>query len=209
VRRLAGPELIAERDAGRSSIERVAPSGAAAQHVSTRRNWPTGRGFERWYGFLGAETNQWYPDLVYDNHMVDQPRSPAGGYHLTDDLTDKALEFIQDAQAFAQRSRSPSTFSTLEFECLRNNYDAIVEWGHSRSRRVAAPDRHPEPDTRDPRRGDLMIPPKGSHLMAALIPDAQIRVYPDAAHGFLSQHPIEVAADVNAFLADDDREGRS
>jgi arylsulfatase len=32
--------------------------------ASTRRNWPSGRGFERWYGFLGAETNQWYPDLV-------------------------------------------------------------------------------------------------------------------------------------------------
>jgi arylsulfatase A-like enzyme len=33
--------------------------------ASTRRNWPTGRGFERFYGFLGAETNQWYPELVY------------------------------------------------------------------------------------------------------------------------------------------------
>ena len=51
--------------------------------ASTRRNWPTGRGFERWYGFLGAETNQWYPDLVYDNHPVDQPRTPEEGYHLT------------------------------------------------------------------------------------------------------------------------------
>ncbi|TCC48967.1 arylsulfatase [Kribbella capetownensis] len=69
--------------------------------ASTRRNWPTGRGFERWYGFLGAETNQWYPDLVYDNHPVDQPRSPAEGYHLTDDITDKAIEFIQDAKAIA------------------------------------------------------------------------------------------------------------
>jgi arylsulfatase A-like enzyme len=39
--------------------------------ASTRRNWPTGRGFERFYGFLGAETNQWYPELVYDNHPVD------------------------------------------------------------------------------------------------------------------------------------------
>ena len=67
--------------------------------ASTRRNWPSGRGFERWYGFLGAETNQWYPDLVYDNHLVDQPRSPEEGYHLTDDLTDKALEFIDDAKA--------------------------------------------------------------------------------------------------------------
>ena len=43
--------------------------------ASTRRNWPSGRGFERWYGFFGAETNQWFPDLVYDNHFVDQPRS--------------------------------------------------------------------------------------------------------------------------------------
>ncbi len=67
--------------------------------AATRRNWPSGRGFERWYGFLGAETNQWYPDLVYDNHPVDQPRSPEEGYHLTEDLTDKALEFIKDAKA--------------------------------------------------------------------------------------------------------------
>ena len=67
--------------------------------ASTRRNWPTGRGFERWYGFLGAETNQWYPDLVYDNHMIDQPSLPEDGYHLTDDITDKALEFIKDAKA--------------------------------------------------------------------------------------------------------------
>ena len=69
--------------------------------ASTRRNWPTGRGFERFYGFLGAETNQWYPDLVYDNHPVDQPRSPEEGYHLTVDLTDKALEFIKDAKVIA------------------------------------------------------------------------------------------------------------
>ena len=69
--------------------------------ASTRRNWPTGRGFERWYGFLGAETSQWYPDLVYDNHPVDQPSSPEEGYHLTVDLTDKAIEFIQDAKSIA------------------------------------------------------------------------------------------------------------
>ncbi len=42
--------------------------------ASTKRQWPLGRGFERYYGFLGGETNQWYPDLVYDNHPV----APAG-----------------------------------------------------------------------------------------------------------------------------------
>jgi arylsulfatase len=69
--------------------------------ASTRRNWPTGRGFERFYGFLGAETNQWYPELVYDNHPVDQPAPPEDGYHFTGDITDKALEFIRDAKAIA------------------------------------------------------------------------------------------------------------
>ena len=66
--------------------------------ASTKRNWPVGRGFERYYGFLGGETNQWYPDLIYDNHPVDQPAMPEDGYHLTTDLTDKAIEFVRDAK---------------------------------------------------------------------------------------------------------------
>ena len=69
--------------------------------ASTRRNWPTGRGFERWYGFLGAETSQWYPELTYDNHPVDQPKTPEEGYHFGEDITDKAIEFIMDAKAVA------------------------------------------------------------------------------------------------------------
>ncbi|HTO01983.1 MAG TPA: arylsulfatase, partial [Microthrixaceae bacterium] len=69
--------------------------------ASSRRNWPSGRGFERWYGFLGAETSQWYPELVYDNHPVDQPATPEEGYHLSVDITDKAIEFIRDAKSVA------------------------------------------------------------------------------------------------------------
>ncbi len=69
--------------------------------ASRKRGWPVGRGFERFYGFLGAETNQWYPELVYDNHPVEQPYSPEAGYHLTTDLTDRALAFISDAKAIA------------------------------------------------------------------------------------------------------------
>jgi arylsulfatase len=69
--------------------------------ASRKTQWPLGRGFERFYGFLGAETNQWYPDLTYDNHPVEQPYSPEEGYHLTTDLTDKALSFIRDAKAIA------------------------------------------------------------------------------------------------------------
>jgi arylsulfatase A-like enzyme len=69
--------------------------------ASSKRQWPLGRGFERYYGFLGGETNQWYPDLVYDNHPERPPRTPEEGYHLTVDLTDKAIEFVQDAKAIA------------------------------------------------------------------------------------------------------------
>ena len=69
--------------------------------ASTKRNWPVGRGFERFYGFLGAETNQWYPDLVHDNHPVEQPSTPEEGYHFSVDITDRALEYIGDVKSIA------------------------------------------------------------------------------------------------------------
>jgi arylsulfatase len=63
--------------------------------------WPLGRGFERFYGFMGGGTHQYYPELVYDNHQVEQPKSPEEGYHVTEDLVDKAMGFIADAKQVA------------------------------------------------------------------------------------------------------------
>jgi arylsulfatase A-like enzyme len=63
--------------------------------------WPLGRGFERFYGFLGGDTHQYYPDLVYDNHRIDPPKTPEQGYHLSADLADKAIEFISDVKQLA------------------------------------------------------------------------------------------------------------
>ncbi|MGY1755098.1 arylsulfatase [Blastococcus sp. SYSU D01042] len=63
--------------------------------------WPLGRGFERFYGFLGGDTSQWHPELVHDNHQVDPPRTPEEGYHLTEDLADRAIDFIADAKQVA------------------------------------------------------------------------------------------------------------
>ena len=63
--------------------------------------WPLGRGFERYYGFLGGETHQYYPELVYDNHQVEPPATPDDGYHLTEDLVDKAISFVADAKQVA------------------------------------------------------------------------------------------------------------
>jgi len=63
--------------------------------------WPLGRGFERYYGFLGGDTHQYYPDLTYDNHRVEPEKTPEEGYHLTEDLVDKAIGFIADSKQVA------------------------------------------------------------------------------------------------------------
>ena len=61
--------------------------------------WPTGRGFERYYGFLYGATNQYYPDLHYDNHPVDPPRTPEEGYHVTEDIVDMSVRFVRDQKS--------------------------------------------------------------------------------------------------------------
>ena len=63
--------------------------------------WPLGRGFDRYYGFLGGDTSQYYPDLVYDTHQVEPPKTPEEGYHLTPDLVEKAIGFIADTKQLA------------------------------------------------------------------------------------------------------------
>ncbi|MEM1413083.1 MAG: sulfatase-like hydrolase/transferase, partial [Pseudomonadota bacterium] len=55
---------------------------------ASRQSWPLGMGFDRFYGFLGGETNNWYPDLVEDNSFVAAPATPEEGYHLSKDLAD-------------------------------------------------------------------------------------------------------------------------
>ena len=60
-----------------------------------------GRGFERFYGFLGGETHQFYPELIYDNHEVEAEGGPEDGYHVTEDLVDKSIGFIADAKQVA------------------------------------------------------------------------------------------------------------
>jgi arylsulfatase len=60
--------------------------------------WPLGLGFERFYGFLGGDTNQYAPELVSDNGFVDPPKTPGEGYHLTEDLADRAIRLVLDQQ---------------------------------------------------------------------------------------------------------------
>ena len=60
--------------------------------------WPLGRGFDRFYGFLDGETDQFHPELVCDNHPIQPPGGPADGYHLSEDLVDQALQMVADSK---------------------------------------------------------------------------------------------------------------
>ena len=62
-------------------------------------HWPLQKGFDRFYGFLGPETDQFHPELTYDNHHIDPPATPDDGYHLTEDLVDRAQAFLRDHQS--------------------------------------------------------------------------------------------------------------
>jgi arylsulfatase len=68
-------------------------------HAASRAQWPLGRGFERFYGYFGGETHQFAPALVADNHQVEPPRTIAEGYHLTEDLVDRAVGLVRDLRA--------------------------------------------------------------------------------------------------------------
>jgi pimeloyl-ACP methyl ester carboxylesterase len=88
-----------------------------------------------------------------------------------------------------------TTWATREAQ-----YDAVCSWGipdHGALQRVSAIE-HPVFIANGD--SDPMILPQYSHLLAGLIPQAKLKIYPDAAHGFLFQHHAEFAADVEAFL---------
>ena len=70
---------------------------------ASRDRWPLRMGFDRFYGFLGGETNQWYPDLTEDNRFIEPPATPEEGYHLSKDMADQAIQMIKD-----HRSANPS-----------------------------------------------------------------------------------------------------
>jgi pimeloyl-ACP methyl ester carboxylesterase len=113
----------------------------------------------------------------------------------TDASQAKGMEFLGRFMERQEGRDAPTSDAARDAQ-----YDAIVEWGipdHAALQRltgIGSPTLVIQGDD------DLMIPTKLSHLLAGLIPDAQIRIYPDSAHGFLFQYPTEVAAEVNAVL---------
>jgi len=96
------PEMLLQHGYGTSAIGKwhLTPAHQISAAGPYDR-WPLGRGFERYYGFLGGDTHQYYPELTYDNHRVEPPKTPDEGYHLTEDLVDKAISFIADTKQVA------------------------------------------------------------------------------------------------------------
>ena len=62
-------------------------------------DWPLQRGFDRYYGFLAGATHQFYPELTYDNHHVEPPALPEDGYHVSEDLVDRSIDFVRDGKS--------------------------------------------------------------------------------------------------------------
>ena len=93
----------------------------------------------------------------------------------------------------------PTTWATREAQ-----YDAVCAWGipdHGLLQRLSGIDRPVLVANGD---SDPMILPHYSYLLAGLIPQARVKIYPDSAHGFLFQHHAEFAADIEAFLSKPD-----
>ena len=91
------------QDSGWSTFWIGKDHNVAEQDVApgaSRKEWPLQKGFDRFYGFLGGETNQWYPDLVEDNRFIEAPDTPEEGYHLSKDMADQAIGMIYDSHPF-------------------------------------------------------------------------------------------------------------
>ena len=69
--------------------------------VGPFHQWPTGSGFEYFYGFVGGEANQYYPGLYEGTTAVEPPKTPEDGYTLTEDLADRAITWVRQQKALA------------------------------------------------------------------------------------------------------------
>jgi arylsulfatase len=108
--------------------------------------WPLGRGFDRFYGFMDAETDQYAPELVRDNTPITPPGTYQTGYHLTEDLTDQAIRYIADHTADAPEIPWLLWFAPGACHAphqapadLIKGYDAVFEhgWDVEREQRLA------------------------------------------------------------------------
>ena len=145
----------------------------------------------------GPVMHGWRKDIA-ENARVDQAGAEQLLYIMfrhTPSSQAKGVEYLGRFMARKDRD-APSNVATRNAQ-----YDAVVEWGvpdHNKLQRLAAIQQPTFVANGD---DDLMCPPRLTHLMGGLIPNAEVKIYPDAGHGFLWQHHTEFGADVKAFLS--------
>jgi pimeloyl-ACP methyl ester carboxylesterase len=147
-----------------------------------------------------AGMHGWAKDVI---EAVGRPQSSPEGYlsvFYAPSPPSQAAGGQSAQRIFGARTEArdaPTTWQTRQAQ-----YDAVCSWGvpdHARLQRVSAIE-HPVFIANGD--SDPMILPHYSYLLAGLIPQARLKIYPDAAHGFLFQHAAEFAADVEAFLGE-------
>jgi pimeloyl-ACP methyl ester carboxylesterase len=148
----------------------------------------------------GAGMHGWAPEVI---SAVGQPQPDPNGYldvFFTSSAASRQAGQETLGRIYGRTSDvdEPTTWATRQAQ-----YDAVCDWGipnHAALQRVSAI-RHPVFIANGD--SDPMILPHFSYLLAGLIPQASVKIYADAAHGFLFQHASEFAADVAEFLDDD------
>lgn len=94
---------------------------------ASKKNWPLAQGYDRFYGFIGGETNNWYPSLAEDNRYIEQPYTPEEGYHQSKDLADQALKMIRDVKQ--TEPEKPAGFSEYTDAQVGRIVDYLEESG--------------------------------------------------------------------------------
>ena len=148
-----------------------------------------------------AGMHGWAPEVI---GAVGRPETNPEGYlevffALSPSSQQAGRDVVRRIYGRTQDRDKPTDWATRQAQ-----YDAVCAWGipdHSRLQRLSGVSRPVFVANGD---SDPMILPHYSYLIAGLIPQATVKIYPDSAHGFLFQHHAEFAADVEAFLSKPD-----
>jgi pimeloyl-ACP methyl ester carboxylesterase len=145
-----------------------------------------------------AGMHGWAPEVI---GAVGAPETTPQGYiSVFFAPTDTSREAGRQAAGRIFGARTTDRDEPTTWQTRQAQYDAVCAWGipnHSLLERVATIDLPVFVANGD---SDPMILPRYSYLLAGLLPDARVTIYPDSAHGFLFQHHSRFAADVHAFL---------
>jgi pimeloyl-ACP methyl ester carboxylesterase len=151
-------------------------------------------------GPQGGEDTHGFSDEMFVHANRDQPRAEdvlALFFERSETSVAKGREFLQ---RIFTRTDDRDTRTTLEVRDAQ--LDAITTWGIPDASRLGRLAGIAQPVLVANGDNDRMVPTKNSHLLAERLPNARLKIYPDAGHGFLFQYPADFAGEVGRFLSE-------